>query len=463
MTRSLALKLTLAFIVVGFVGVALVAIFVGQRTQREFDQFVLNRYQLDLVDELTAYYQQNGSWDGINAILVRNDSRHLGRRELYPAPVTLTDAAKVVVYGGLRYQRGEQLTQQVSDQGVPIDVDGETVGWLLFDSFGDSVPSVPESPESDFLERVNQAILWSAVGATVIALLLGALLARTISRPVRELTTATQVIAQGELGHQVPVRSKDELGQLAASFNQMSADLAQSTALRRQMTADIAHELRTPLSVIMGYTEALSERKLEGTPETFDILHEETRHLSRLVEDLRTLSLVDAGELPLTRRTVAPQALLERAASAYAVQAQRQEVSLQVGADQGLPEIEVDPDRMAQVLGNLVSNALHYTPAGGEILLSAGCCHERSGSHPDRLCLSIRDTGAGIAPEDLPHIFDRFYRGGESRHKEQGESGLGLAIAKSLVEAHGGTISAESALGEGTTFTISLPALRNGL
>ena len=412
---------------------------------------------VDLVEELTEYFQQKGSWDGINAILVQGDSRRMGHRWLFPAPVTLIDAARMVIYGGRRYQRGEQLTQTVSDQGVPIDVDGETVGWLLFDSFGDSVPPAPESPESDFLERVNQAILWSAAGAIVIALFLGALLARTISRPVRELTAATQIVAQGELGHQVPVRSKDELGQLAASFNQMSADLAQSTALRRQMTADIAHELRTPLSVIRGYTEALSERKLEGTPETFDILHEETQHLSRLVDDLRTLSLADAGELPLTRRIAAPQALLERAASAYAVQAQRQKVSLQVEADQGLPEVEVDPDRMAQVLGNLVSNALRYTPAGGEILLSAYRCSERIGDHLDTLRLGIRDTGAGIAPEDLPHIFDRFYRGGESRYKEQGESGLGLAIAKSLVEAHGGTISVESTLGEGTTFTISLP------
>jgi signal transduction histidine kinase len=215
--------------------------------------------------------------------------------------------------------------------------------------------------------------------------------------------------------------------------------------------------LRTPLSLIIGYTEALSDGKLEGTPETFDILHEEAQHLSRLVDDLRTLSLADAGELSLTRRPTPPRALLERAASAYSAQAQRQGVALQVAVDANLPEVDVDPDRMAQVLGNLVSNALRYTPPDGEIVLAAEGRLGGGAGHPGFLNLHVRDTGAGITPEALPHIFDRFYRVDRSRHQEEGESGLGLAIAKSIVEAHGGTISAESTLGAGTTFTIQLP------
>lgn len=455
--RSLALKLTLAFLVVGVVGVALVALFVGQRTKREFDQFVLNRFQQNVFDELSAYYQTNGSWEGINAILMLDESQRFGRRGVFPAPVTLLDADGRVIYGGLRYERGKQITQPAKNNGVPIQIDKETVGWLLFEPFGQPAAPVPESHESAFLDRVNQAILLGALAATGVALMIGVFLARTISRPVRELTAATQIVAQGALGHQVPVRTRDELGELASSFNQMSADLAQSTELRRQMTADIAHELRTPLSLILGYTEALSDGKLEGTPETFDILHEEAQHLNRLVDDLRTLSLADAGELSLTRRSTAPRALLNRAASAYSTQAQQQGVSLRVEIDQNLPEVEVDPDRMAQVLGNLVSNALRYTPPGGEIVLTA---ERRAGGHagdPAFLNLCVRDTGAGITPEDLPHIFDRFYRVDRSRHQEEGESGLGLAIAKSIVEVHGGLISAESTLGAGTSFTIQLP------
>jgi len=456
--RSLALKLTLAFLAVGIVGAALVALFVGQRTQREFDQFVLNRFQQNVFDELSTYYQTNGSWEGINAILMLDESQRFGRRGVFPAPVTLLDADGRVVYGGRRYERGEQITQPGKNKGVPIQIDKETVGWLLFEPFGEPVAPVPESHESAFLDRVNQAILLGALGATGIALLIGVFLARTIARPVRELTAGTQIVAQGALGHQVPVRTQDELGELAASFNRMSADLAQSTELRRQMTADIAHELRTPLSLIMGYTEALSDGKLEGTHETFDILHEEAQHLSRLVDDLRTLSLADAGELSLTRRPTAPRALLERAASAYSAQAQRQGISLQVEVNPDLPEVEVDPDRLAQVLGNLVSNALRYTPPGGEIVLSAEQRVGGGAGHPGFLNLHVRDTGAGITPEELPHIFDRFYRVDRSRHQEEGESGLGLAIAKSIVEVHGGVISAESTLGAGTTFTIQLPA-----
>jgi signal transduction histidine kinase len=451
MMRSLAIKLTLAFLVMGVVGAALVALFVRQRTRHEFDRFVLSRYQQDLIDELAAYYQTHGSWEGIGAILVRAQAPNRpGPPGVFPAPVTLLDADRVVVYSGWRYQRGEQVKQHGKDQGVPVEVGGTSVGWLLFESFRGSA-SPPESPESNFLDRVNQAILLGALGATAVALLIGVLLARTISRPVRELTAATQVVAQGELGHQVTVRGQDELGELAASFNRMSADLAQSAELRRQMTADIAHELRTPLSLIMGYTEALSDGKLEGRVETFDILHEEAQRLSRLVDDLRTLSLADAGELSLTRRLVAPLTLLERAASAHAAQAQGQNVALRVEVEQGLPEIEVDPDRIAQVLDNLVSNALRYTPAGGEIVLSAT-------QQPGSLYIHVRDNGAGIDPKELPHIFDRFYRGDKARHQEDGESGLGLAIARSLVQAHSGSISATSDIGAGTTFSIQLPA-----
>jgi signal transduction histidine kinase len=278
------------------------------------------------------------------------------------------------------------------------------------------------------------------------------LLARTISRPVRELTAATQLVAQGELGHQVPVRGQDELGGLATSFNQMSSDLAQASASRRQMTADIAHELRTPLSVILGYAEGLREGKLQADEETFSVIHQETQHLNHLVDDLRTLALADAGELTLTCRPVAPRDLLARTATAYAPQAQRQDVALQMNVEEGLPSVEVDPDRFAQVLGNLVSNALRYTPAGGEITLMAGL-----GSQS--VVLRVKDNGAGIDPGVLPYIFERFYKGDKSRH-EDGESGLGLAIVKSIVEAHGGEILVESEPGQGAVFTIKIPRIQ---
>jgi signal transduction histidine kinase len=258
-------------------------------------------------------------------------------------------------------------------------------------------------------------------------------------------------MATGELKQQVSVHSQDELGELAAAFNQMSADLARANHLRRQMTADIAHDLRTPLTVMTGYLESLRDGVLKPSTARFEVMYNEAQHLQRLVEDLRTLSLTDAGELLLHRQPVAPQALLERGAAAFRHRAERQNVTLQVNTDQGLPEINVDPERMAQVLGNLISNALRYTPEGGQIILSAR-------QQADALVLAVQDSGAGIKPEALAHVFERFYRGDASRQQQDGESGLGLAIARSLVETHGGWITAQSdGIGCGSTFAVYLP------
>ncbi len=275
-----------------------------------------------------------------------------------------------VVMGGGRNRPGEQINSRQIAEGTPLVVAGESVGWLVrvpFDSFRSPNPS----PEEQFLDRVTEGVLLSLVAATVVALLVGILLARTITNPIKELTVATTAVAGGELGRQVEVHSKDEIGELANSFNKMSTDLADASQQRRQMTADIAHELRTPLSIIMGYTESLRDGILPPNTETFDIIHDEAEHLSRLVQDLRTLSLADAGKLALQWQIVPPVELLNIVASKYRHQAEQQNITLTVDAAVSLPEIEVDPGRMEQVLGNLVSNALRFTPAYGEIGLTA--------------------------------------------------------------------------------------------
>jgi signal transduction histidine kinase len=256
-------------------------------------------------------------------------------------------------------------------------------------------------------------------------------------------------MARGELRQEVPVRSADELGTLTETFNRMSADLARANELRRQQITDIAHDLRTPLTVITGYIEALRDGVLKPTPARFEAMNTEAQHLKRLVDDLRTLSLADAGELSMQPQPTAPRALLDRLAAAYTPQAAARGIALAVDAAPDLPEVAVDPERMAQVLGNLVTNALRHTPAGGRIDLSA----QVQSAH---VVLTVADTGEGIPPDMLPHIFDRFYRGDPARSQPDGESGLGLAIAKSIVEAHGGTIAATSTPGHGTTFTITL-------
>jgi len=446
--RSVAFKLMLAFLLVGFIGAVLMTFFFRENTQRRFDQFMADRDRFAFVSVLAQYHQANGSWDGVGELFERerfltpgSDSRR--------AALVLLDADGRVVYSQGDQETIERLRRQEPGRSVPIEVDGHVVGWLRFALALHRLP--PGSPEATFLADITQAIIYSALGATFVALLLGLLLARTLSRPIRELTNATRALAKGELGQQVTVRTRDELGELAASFNQMSAGLARASELRRQMMADIAHELRTPLSLILGYTESLSDGKLPASQETFDIMHDEAQHLSRLIDDLRTLSLADAGELPLTRQPLDLRALLERVTLAHLPEAQQRGISIQVETSPDLPEVEADPGRMAQVLENLVSNALCYTPAGGRISLSVE-------ADVSAIKLRVQDNGVGIAPEDLPFVFDRFYRADKSLQRNGTESGLGLAIAKSIVEAHGGSISVESALGEGTTFTIALPA-----
>jgi signal transduction histidine kinase len=263
------------------------------------------------------------------------------------------------------------------------------------------------------------------------------------------MTDATNQIAKGNFGYQVKVRSKDELGKLAASFNSMSNEIKHATDLRNQMTADIAHDLRTPLSVISGYAEALSDQKLPGTPEVYGILYQETQHLSRLVEDLRTLSLADAGELTMTIQATCPKAFLERVVVRHQLTAQQKGITLQASVEEELPEVNIDPERMSQVFDNLVSNAFRYTPQGGSVKLSARLAD-------GKLEFVVADNGSGISSADIDHVFDRFYRGDQNR-EQTGESGLGLAIAKSIVEAHHGTLSVVSSAGQGAAFTIRLP------
>ena len=442
--RSLAVKLSLAFLLVGITGILLIALFVNLRTQREFDRFVVDRYQADLVTNLQTYYAQNGSWTGVEALFgQRRRSTSFGA-----IPATLLDSTRRVI-ASRHYTLGQQLAQPDTNRDVPLVVDGETIGWLHFDP-PPVRPILSNSPEAEFLGRMREAILYGALGSVAVALVLGVLLARTLLRPVRELKRATQALARGELGHQVTIRARDELGELGAAFNQMSTELARSVHLRRQMTADIAHDLRTPLSVILGYTEALTDGKFQGSPDVYAILYDEAQHLNRLIDDLRTLSLADAGELPMRREQVAPSDLLERAAAAHRIQAEKNGIRLSVEAAPNLPVLDADPERMAQVLDNLVSNAMRYTPEGGQIRLAAT-------TDGDAVALRVQDDGAGIAPEDLSYIFERFYRGDKAR-RQTGESGLGLPIAKSLVEMHGGTLSVHSTPGQGTTFTIALPA-----
>lgn len=454
--RSLTVKLTLAFLVVGVTGALLVAVFINRRIQSAFDRFLLTREEQAMISALLEYYQLNGSWEGIdNALLRRPRMMMQGMggmmhtMESTWARFTLVDAERRVLFSiAAGEPSGSLLSASELNRAVQLSVNNQTVGWVILNAKRRAL--IADTPEAVFLRGVNQAALVSAVIASLLALALGGFLAYGLTRSLRELTHATEEIARGNYGKEVAVRSKDELGTLAQAFNKMSRDLANAVRLRRQMTADIAHELRSPLTVLSGYAEALSEGKLKGSPEIYDVLHQETRQLSRLIDDLRLLSLADAGELSLLMQPTDIPTLINQITSRHKVTAEQKHIDLQAAVPPSLPKYPLDPDRIAQVLDNLILNAFRYTPAGGWIRLSAEL------SPQSRLRLKVQDNGSGIAEEDLPFIFERFYRADKARHSNQ-ESGLGLAIARSIVEAHGGKISAESQPGKGTTFTIDLP------
>lgn len=442
--RSLTVKLILGFTLVSLVGIALVAIMAAQFTGNQFREFFENQNREALIADLGDYYRLNGSWRGIERISINPSFS-----QKYAFGFVVVDTQGKVI---LRHPNTSPFARMFNrelraESGIPILVDGNVVG--TYHNVGGRFDNRP--PLLAQITRLYISLIYASLGAVLASVFLGVLLARSLTRPLRELTEATKKVAKGDLEQQVPIRSKDELGELAASFNQMSSDLAQSRDLRRQMTADIAHELRTPLTVVLGHTEALSEGQLPPDAETFEIIYDETKRLNRLVEDLRTLSLSDAGELHLNRHRTSPGDLLERAAAARKSEAKAKDITLQIESAVELPDVNIDPDRMTQVLVNLLDNALRYTPAGGSISISAQLIQEG-------VAIIVKDTGPGIPPEDLSHLFERFYRGDKSRQREEGGTGLGLAIAKSLVENQGGQIRVESQLGEGATFIIELPA-----
>jgi signal transduction histidine kinase len=446
--RTLSTKLVVAFALTSLAGIALAALFIRQFVVAEFDAYVLNQRRDAFIEDVSAYYAANGSWEGTSpAIFRQGPDGGGGHGPGARIDFVLADANGTVVLSPNPLERGQPADPGLLAGGTPVRVGGEEVGTVCV--YG---PQRLRNPaEARYLARTDIALGAAALGAVGVALFLGLFLARLITRPVRDMTRAARAIATGDLRQQVPVRSRDELGLLAEQFNAMSAGLARSNELRRRMTADIAHDLRTPLTVISGYLEAMRDEALSPTPERFGTMYDETQVLLRLVQDLHTLSLADAGELPLKRQPVAPQRLLERVATSYEHTAAQLGVALAVRAEPGLPELQVDVEQTVRVLSNLVANALRHTPAGGAITLSAA--HTARG-----VALAVADTGMGIPAEHLPNVFERFYRADESRQQATGGSGLGLAIVRSIVEAHGGQALVESSPGQGSVFTITLPA-----
>lgn len=314
----------------------------------------------------------------------------------------------------------------------------------------DAIRDTTTAESAQFLANLRRAALGAVGFAAALTLITGTLLFRQITRPLARLQTAALALGAGEMGIRVPVTTGDEVGQVGQAFNHMADRLEAQEKLRRQMVADVAHELRTPLSVIRSNLEAMLDGLITPEPRELNEVHEEVLRLIRLTEDLRLLSLADAGQLRLEKTQVDVADLIETIIRRMTPAAQAQEIILE-GDIQGISTtITGDSDKLKQALINLVDNSLRHTPAGGRVIL-------RARQAKNSLTIAVLDNGPGIPPSDQPYVFERFWRGDHSRSRAAGGSGLGLAIVKQIVHLHGGTITLDTPPTGGSRFTITLP------
>jgi len=440
MWHSLRFRLLAGISLVVLIAVGVTAVVASQRTAGEFQRYVADRGDMRyrrFAGVLVRAYEHSQLWDDVQTEVERV-AQMSGQRVVIASPdgriVNDSERALIGRMAGPAWQPSVVLTAR-----------GATVGRLYIDPI-----TGPSEADAAFVSAINRSVLFGALIAGLAAVLVTLGLSVRILRPIERLTVAAQRMEKGDLAVRVPVESGDEIGHLAHAFNAMASSLAQQEQLRRNMVGDVAHELRTPLTNLRGYLEAARDGLVNPDSALVANLYEETMLLSRLVADLQELAQAEAGQLALVRQPAMLPPIIRQAAAMLQPQVETKGLALDIELPDGLPLVHVDAGRIGQILRNLLNNAVAHTPAGGRIAIRAAV----AGQH---VAVSVSDTGTGISPDDLPHVFDRFYRADRSRARQTGGAGLGLAIARHLASAHGGAISVESELGQGTTFTFTVP------
>ncbi len=436
-------RLLLAFAIVIVVTIGSISFFIYQATKSE-----ISRSEERMADmqagriefELSQYYQRQMSWEGIQPFVEQWGN-------LYGWQIILTDSSGTVVADSEGELLGEQYHPDSPGRFLFLPWGGSAVGTLYINR---GAPEVDIASLSILYNAVGRFFLWGGLVAVAIALFLTFFLSRRILAPVKALTSAAKRVGRGDFAQRVKTKDKGELGELAQAFNSMSSDLERAEKLRQNMVADVAHELRTPLSNVQGYLEAIRDGVIKPDAETLRSLSEEATLLSRLVDDLQELSLAEAGKLKLNRQAEDIAKLVKQAVTVVRGQAVTKGVSVSIDLPDKLPPVNIDSHRISQVLRNLLENGVAHTAKGGSITVAV----KQQGNWVE---VSVTDTGEGIPAEDLSNIFERFYRVDKSRARATGGSGLGLTIAKRLVEAHGGKIEAQSEPGKGSCFSFTIP------
>jgi signal transduction histidine kinase len=452
------LRLIISFALVVVIAVVSFAIIVRVNTAQAVRTFMFRGGTAGvdaLVLALERYYQRRGSWQGVEqnfkTFLESNAGRSFGMRggrhevdRQITQRLRLFDPQGELLLDTGGPNSGGRVGTETLEQAIPLEVENRIVGYLLTERRLQFTPA----HEQILLTRLNRSALMAAIIAGVVALVLALLLAYRLLRPVQDLTQAATHMAEGDLSQRVPVHGDDQLATLGYTFNTMADSLEQAERRRKALTADIAHELRTPLAVQRAHLEALQDGIYDLTPENLAAIQEQNQVLTRLVEDLRTLALADAGELALERTPTDLAALLERFVARFSPQAGEADVNLDLALEESVLTRSLDPQRIEQILNNLLSNAIRYTPEGGTIYI-------RLFREGDDVLITVRDTGPGIPEDALPHLFDRFYKFDKSRSRHSG-TGLGLSIARKLAQAHGGDLTACNHPRGGAVFTLRL-------
>jgi signal transduction histidine kinase len=443
-THSLQFRLLLAFTLVVVVTIGATFFFIYQTTRSQIRQFEerAEEVRISRIEvELSQYYYQQGGWEGIQPLIEQWGN-------IYGQRLILIDNQGTVVADSQGQLLGKTYQPDTPGRAILPPWENTAIGTFYITS-GVS-PVVGLISLQILYLTIGRFFLWGALVAVAIAVALAFLLSRRTLAPVKALTSAAERLGRGDFSQRVQIKDKGELGELAQTFNSMAVDLEHTEKLRQNMVADVAHELRTPLSNIQGYLEALRDGVMKPDKETIRSLYEEALLLSRLVDDLQELSLAEAGELKLVQQAEDIGELIRQTVAAAAVKKKAKGLSLAVELPEKLPPANIDLRRIGEVLRNLLENAVDHTGRGGSVTVAA----RQLGNW---LEVSVADTGEGIPAEELPNIFERFYRVDKSRTRATGGSGLGLTIAKRLVEAHGGRIDVQSQPGKGSRFAFTVP------
>jgi signal transduction histidine kinase len=456
------LRLFLSFGLIILITLTAVFLIIRQNMVQEVRTFMFRGGMIglnDLVTDLENCYQKERSLDSCSDLLQGmgeaqgNTSKSRGGRMGNNPPgirgrehIQLIDEEGYVIA-----DTQDSIPTEPKDIGslsgvIPLHDQGEVIGYLL----PENLFSFTSQQESYLVSRLNKAAVTSAAIAGLVALLLASYLAYQLLQPIQKLTNAAEKIKQGDLSQRVDIKGEAELATLGRVFNQMASSLEKTNERRKAVTADIAHELRTPLSVQQAHLEALQDGIYDLNMENLRPIQEQNQTLIRLVDDLRTLSLADAGELALERVETNFNQLVSNIVSRFKPQAQKKELQIQVDYPSKPPLIEIDPQRLEQIIINLLSNAIRHTPQGKAI-------HLEIRKERGQLVLTVHDQGEGIPEEEIPLIFERFYKSSASRKREDGGTGLGLSISQKLAVAHGGNIEVWNHPQGGAVFSLSLP------